>query len=149
MASPNLKSENSSSSSITTTTTLISSKSDFSTDSLTCSTQSIYDKGCSHSFVPSTFTNFTYCNFCGSLIWGIIRQGLKCKSIFFLTFGIDCYKALHYQCLSSYMNSIDSDEDVSITSQINQSKNLEPLSLDETLNWVEQIFRKKSIFLIP
>ncbi|OTF69529.1 hypothetical protein BLA29_010915 [Euroglyphus maynei] len=42
-----------------------------------------------HHFQKKTFTSPTYCNHCGSMIFGLIRQGVRCN---------DCQIRIHHRC---------------------------------------------------
>ncbi|XP_027194728.2 calcium-independent protein kinase C-like [Dermatophagoides pteronyssinus] len=42
-----------------------------------------------HHFQPKTFTTPTYCNHCGSLIYGCINQGVRCNG---------CQMHIHHRC---------------------------------------------------
>jgi len=44
---------------------------------------------CNHDFELHSFATFTYCNFCGNFIWGLRKQGFRCKK---------CHYAAHKAC---------------------------------------------------
>ncbi|KAI8336193.1 integral peroxisomal membrane peroxin-domain-containing protein [Chlamydoabsidia padenii] len=46
----------------------------------------------SHSFKETTFGRLTYCDKCNGLLWGLVRQGVKCE---------DCGYSCHQGCKSS------------------------------------------------
>ncbi|CAH3128255.1 unnamed protein product [Porites lobata] len=46
-------------------------------------------KGFSHNFQETTYFTPTYCDHCGGLLWGIIKQGYRCK---------DCHINCHKHC---------------------------------------------------
>lgn len=45
-----------------------------------------------HRFEKHAFTTPTYCNLCGNLLWGPVRNGLRC---------IDCGNSYHEKCADS------------------------------------------------
>lgn len=49
-------------------------------------------RGFKHNFHETTFLTPTTCNHCNKLLWGILRQGFKCK---------DCGLAVHSCCKSN------------------------------------------------
>ncbi|XP_057379106.1 protein kinase C-like [Daphnia carinata] len=55
-----------------------------------------FSSNMSHHFVKHTYFRCTYCNHCGSLIYGLIKQGLKCKA---------CNMNVHKRCEKNAANS--------------------------------------------
>ncbi|KZS12887.1 putative Protein kinase C [Daphnia magna] len=56
-----------------------------------------------HHFVTHTYMRCTYCNHCGSLLYGLIKQGLQCQS---------CNMNVHKRCKKNVANNcrINTDE---------------------------------------
>lgn len=56
-----------------------------------------------HHFVTQTYMRCTYCNHCGSLLYGLIKQGLQCQS---------CNMNVHKRCKKNVANNcrINTDE---------------------------------------
>ena len=57
---------------------------------------------------------------------------------------IDCTETLHYYCISPFMNKVLRAPCSVGSSSPDALLNLDPLTLDETLNWVEQIFQSSN-----
>eukprot|EP00118_Oscarella_pearsei_P001236 m.6947 g.6947 ORF g.6947 m.6947 type:complete len:700 (+) comp17286_c0_seq1:114-2213(+) len=49
-----------------------------------------------HQFEDHNYKIFTFCDHCGSLLWGLVRQGLKCKS---------CKLNVHKRCRTKVANN--------------------------------------------
>jgi hypothetical protein len=46
-----------------------------------------------HALSVHSYKTPTFCDFCGEMLFGLVRQGLKCEGAYFLT--ILCEKMLH------------------------------------------------------
>uniref|UniRef100_UPI00358DDFF0 protein kinase C delta type-like isoform X2 n=1 Tax=Myxine glutinosa TaxID=7769 RepID=UPI00358DDFF0 len=47
-------------------------------------------KSVSHHFIVHSYKSPTFCNHCGTLLWGLARQGLKCE---------ECDMNIHHRCI--------------------------------------------------
>lgn len=97
------------------------------------------DKGCDsddartkHAFIVHTFTSPTFCDHCGSLLYGLLHQGLQCKA---------CDMNVHKKCQDSVPNLCGCDhterrgrielkiyaQNAKLVCEIRQGKNLIPM----------------------
>ena len=45
-----------------------------------------------HSLFVHSYKSPAFCDFCGEMLFGLVRQGLKCEGIYLFTFGIVMFR---------------------------------------------------------
>ncbi|XP_020282437.1 calcium-independent protein kinase C isoform X2 [Pseudomyrmex gracilis] len=80
-----------------------------------------------HRFVLHTYKRFTFCDHCGSLLYGFVKQGLQCEV---------CNMNIHKRCLRNVPNSCGVDTkamgDILQTINISADKKSKPLKITES-----------------
>ncbi|XP_029631223.1 protein kinase C, delta a [Salmo trutta] len=90
-----------------------------------------------HRFKNHNYMSPTFCDHCGSLLWGLVKQGLKCE---------DCAMNVHHKCQDKVANLCGINqkllaEALNQVSQKSSSRRSDPTLLDPDIGVYEEVIR--------
>lgn len=98
-------------------------------------------KGFSHNFQETTYFTPTFCDHCGGMLWGIIKQGYKCK---------DCHINCHKNCkvevvIGCRRKQSEYGSDKSLNKSLNKSDMVRSKSKHKSLRRFQKHHSEESI----